>query len=176
MSRTVIVYSLVLGLGILGLCAGLSSWERSAHAANGLPDCQDGIDNDKDGLVDYPADPGCTSADDVSELDSASSDLGENRFDLSLADLNPLPRIGRRIGRRHDRWSRPGQRLFAGRRLDDHHERPPLLRPPARGLERLRHRQRWHPHGPHRHRAVRRAGSRADSSARGLSCPLLRRL
>ncbi len=91
MSRSVIVYSLVLGLGILGLCAGLSSWERSAHAANGLPDCQDGIDNDNDGLVDYPADPGCSAADDVSELDGASNDLGANHFDLALADLDPKP-------------------------------------------------------------------------------------
>jgi hypothetical protein len=30
-------------------------------------DCQDGIDNDGDGLVDHPADPGCANAGDLSE-------------------------------------------------------------------------------------------------------------
>ena len=32
------------------------------------PECSDGIDNDGNGLVDYPADPGCTSADDDTEF------------------------------------------------------------------------------------------------------------
>ncbi|MBU0906623.1 MAG: right-handed parallel beta-helix repeat-containing protein, partial [Nanoarchaeota archaeon] len=31
--------------------------------------CSDGIDNDADGLIDYPADPGCDSTNDNSELD-----------------------------------------------------------------------------------------------------------
>jgi len=31
------------------------------------PQCDDGIDNDSDGMVDYPADPGCTDADDDTE-------------------------------------------------------------------------------------------------------------
>ncbi|MEO6955062.1 MAG: hypothetical protein ABI321_24900 [Polyangia bacterium] len=87
MSRSVIVYSLVLGLGILGICAGLSSLERSAHAANGIPDCEDGLDNDGDGLVDFPADPGCSSLEDPSEL-NALIDAGPQQFDLSLADLS----------------------------------------------------------------------------------------
>jgi len=34
------------------------------------PDCSDGIDNDGDGLIDYPADPGCTSPTDNSEHES----------------------------------------------------------------------------------------------------------
>jgi hypothetical protein len=29
--------------------------------------CQDGRDNDKDGLTDYPADPGCKSPEDTTE-------------------------------------------------------------------------------------------------------------
>ncbi|MBU0536327.1 MAG: hypothetical protein KKE20_05140, partial [Nanoarchaeota archaeon] len=33
------------------------------------PLCSDGIDNDGDGLVDYPADPGCEDADDDNETD-----------------------------------------------------------------------------------------------------------
>ncbi len=31
------------------------------------PQCDDGIDNDSDGLIDFPADPGCTNADDDTE-------------------------------------------------------------------------------------------------------------
>lgn len=105
MSRSVIVYSLVLGLGILGMCAGLSTLERRAHAENGIPDCEDGIDNDGDGLVDFPADPGCSSPQDTSEIGGANdggandggaldggaqpSDGGAHQFDLSLADLSP---------------------------------------------------------------------------------------
>jgi hypothetical protein len=40
-----------------------------AWMADLAPDCSDGIDNDGDGLVDYPADPGCTSPTDTSEHD-----------------------------------------------------------------------------------------------------------
>ena len=36
-----------------------------------IPACEDGIDNDGDGLIDYPADPGCTSPSDHSEQDPA---------------------------------------------------------------------------------------------------------
>jgi hypothetical protein len=35
------------------------------------PACSDGNDNDADGLTDYPADPGCTSATDTDETDPA---------------------------------------------------------------------------------------------------------
>jgi hypothetical protein len=34
-----------------------------------LPACSDGIDNDADGLIDHPADPGCTDASDTDETD-----------------------------------------------------------------------------------------------------------
>jgi hypothetical protein len=37
----------------------------------GVPSCNDGIDNDGDGLVDFPADPGCSSPTDISEHDAA---------------------------------------------------------------------------------------------------------
>lgn len=39
------------------------------------PACSDGIDNDSppDGLIDYPNDPGCTSASDTSEADSVNT-------------------------------------------------------------------------------------------------------
>jgi hypothetical protein len=35
--------------------------------------CADGIDNDSDGLIDYPADPGCTAASDNDETDPAAT-------------------------------------------------------------------------------------------------------
>ncbi|MBN2142509.1 hypothetical protein JW711_04215 [Candidatus Woesearchaeota archaeon] len=38
--------------------------------------CRDGVDNDGDGLVDYPADPGCSSKNDASELGSNECDDG----------------------------------------------------------------------------------------------------
>jgi hypothetical protein len=48
--------------------------------AQAVPQCEDGIDNDGDTLIDYPADPGCSSPMDDSELDSvdmsATSDAG----------------------------------------------------------------------------------------------------
>lgn len=47
----------------------------TASADDGDPataDCSDGIDNDFDGAIDYPADPGCSSASDTSEVDSSS--------------------------------------------------------------------------------------------------------
>jgi acid phosphatase type 7 len=33
------------------------------------PACSDGLDNDADGLIDHPADPGCTDASDTDEID-----------------------------------------------------------------------------------------------------------
>lgn len=38
-------------------------------AENAAPACSDGLDNDGDGKVDFPADPGCSSLADVSEAD-----------------------------------------------------------------------------------------------------------
>ncbi|HII71147.1 TPA: PKD domain-containing protein [Candidatus Woesearchaeota archaeon] len=55
----------------------------------GLPACSDGQDNDGDGLVDYPADPGCTSAQDDDEYNAplpACSDGLDNDGD-GLVDM-----------------------------------------------------------------------------------------
>jgi len=59
------------------------------------PQCSDGIDNDGDGLVDYPADPGCSSATDDDEANAApppppppppiGNCLVSNRTDWALA-------------------------------------------------------------------------------------------
>jgi outer membrane protein assembly factor BamB len=58
------------GLSVLGYvatdpdpeCTGLAWLDRE-----GLRFCQNGLDDDGDGLADYPDDPGCDSADDLSE-------------------------------------------------------------------------------------------------------------
>ncbi len=39
------------------------------------PACSDGIDNDGDGLIDFPADPGCSSASDTDETDPIGGDM-----------------------------------------------------------------------------------------------------
>ena len=41
-------------------------------------DCSDGVDNDGDGLTDYPDDPGCSSATDTSELNAPSGGGGDD--------------------------------------------------------------------------------------------------
>lgn len=46
---------------------GASGATSSAQAAK--PQCMDRVDNDGDGKIDYPADPGCTAKNDQSEID-----------------------------------------------------------------------------------------------------------
>ncbi|PIS05119.1 MAG: hypothetical protein COT81_02740, partial [Candidatus Buchananbacteria bacterium CG10_big_fil_rev_8_21_14_0_10_42_9] len=41
-----------------------------------LPQCSDGVDNDGDGLVDYPNDPGCVSASDDDEMNAVEPPIG----------------------------------------------------------------------------------------------------
>jgi len=54
----------------------------SPSPAPGTPRvCSDGIDNDGDGLVDYPQDPGCRSANDFAEKHPACSDGLDNDGD-----------------------------------------------------------------------------------------------
>jgi len=45
-------------------------------------ECKDGIDNDGDGLIDYPNDPGCSFSEDVSEINPSSLCTGQNCPDL----------------------------------------------------------------------------------------------
>lgn len=59
----------------------------------GKPACNDGIDNDGDGKVDFPKDPGCENAEDSSEIDalkSACSDGADNDGD-GLVDFPEDP-------------------------------------------------------------------------------------
>ena len=60
-------------------------------ACQGAPTCSDGVDNDRDGLIDHPSDTGCSDANDVSEtnpalpcddgVDNDSDGLVDNRRD-----------------------------------------------------------------------------------------------
>lgn len=80
-----------------GICA-----ERNAVRAKAkvkrvkLQKCRDKKDNDKDGLVDYPADPGCSSRKDNSEKNGSGSNKppqndGELGAGASLAGRRPFP-------------------------------------------------------------------------------------
>lgn len=50
-----------------GLIVDLYAYRDAILATIDRPDCANGLDDDGDGLADHPNDPGCTSADDVSE-------------------------------------------------------------------------------------------------------------
>jgi hypothetical protein len=57
-----------------------------------LPDCADGIDNDGDGATDFPADPGCANASDISEKDpSHPCDDGADNDGDGLVDYPADP-------------------------------------------------------------------------------------
>jgi hypothetical protein len=67
--KKLVTLSLVLGAASLATgCIFVSD-----NGYSPPPRCSDGYDNDGDGLVDYPADPGCSSANDDSELDSGAA-------------------------------------------------------------------------------------------------------
>lgn len=48
----------------------------STFAIFGAPSCSDNVDNDSDGKIDYPADPGCTSTTDNTEEDAVPAAPG----------------------------------------------------------------------------------------------------
>jgi large repetitive protein len=53
--------------------------------------CSDGIDNDMDGLIDYPADPGCDSPADDSENNPATPPICKNNVDDDMDGLMDYP-------------------------------------------------------------------------------------
>ncbi len=64
---------------IVSLTLALWSCGGKNGASNGQPQCSDGIDNDGDGLIDFPDDPGCTSPDDDSEDSLPSPQCSDGR-------------------------------------------------------------------------------------------------
>lgn len=49
---------------------------NNVNQSSNEPECSDGIDNDNDGLVDFPADPGCSSSQDNSEAGGGNNGGG----------------------------------------------------------------------------------------------------
>lgn len=64
---------LALLLVLLGLAAG--GTHRAAEATVAAPQCSDGIDNDRDGIVDWRRDPGCGSRNDATERTPLTCDI-----------------------------------------------------------------------------------------------------
>jgi len=65
-------------------------YRRGAFDTTPLAECEDGIDNDGDELTDFPANPGCESADDPLEVPEPAAAL------LQLAALAILALLRRR--------------------------------------------------------------------------------
>lgn len=58
----------------------------SLSCTNVPPACSDGLDNDGDSLIDYPADPGCTSASDFSEFNGGGSNAAQVFYVCFISD------------------------------------------------------------------------------------------
>jgi hypothetical protein len=71
-----------------GLIVDLFAYRNDILAVVDRPDCNDGLDEDGDGLVDYPSDPGCAYAGDFSErgvgyqCDNGVDDDGDSAIDF----------------------------------------------------------------------------------------------
>jgi hypothetical protein len=72
-----------------GYASDLYHYRASLLAIIDRPDCDDGLDDDLDGLADYPADPGCSSPTDTDEreptlaCDNGLDDDGDGLIDLA---------------------------------------------------------------------------------------------
>src|SRR4030042_4265712 len=58
-------------VGILALSVLVAVFVLAKPTPGGLAVCKDAIDNDNDGLTDFPSDPGCTSKNDATETSSS---------------------------------------------------------------------------------------------------------
>jgi hypothetical protein len=73
--------------GDFGVIVDLFSYRDDILAVIDQPDCSDGLDDDGDGLTDFPNDPGCTDAFDTDErgaayeCDNGLDDDGDGLFD-----------------------------------------------------------------------------------------------
>jgi hypothetical protein len=73
----------------VSLIADLDFYRSQILAVIDEPDCDDGLDEDGDGLVDYPEDPGCASALDFDEQDAGL--VCDNGIDDDLDGLFDFP-------------------------------------------------------------------------------------
>jgi hypothetical protein len=76
-----------------GYHAGSDGESMGVVTAGGPPPppaaCADGVDNDSDGLTDYPADPGCSSASDTDETDAPVDHTPVAAFTVSPEPSSP---------------------------------------------------------------------------------------
>ena len=74
--------------GNAGMIVDLYAYRSDILAITDRPDCNDGLDDDRDGLADFPSDPGCASATDTSErgatlvCDNGVDDDGDGLIDF----------------------------------------------------------------------------------------------
>ncbi len=82
-----------ISTSLYGDLAQAAAWPHAQNETFNLPitpiECADGIDNDGDGLIDFPADPGCRSASDALEAPQCSDGV-DNDGD-SLIDFPADP-------------------------------------------------------------------------------------
>ena len=75
--------------GNVGIISDLFFYRDEILAVIDQPDCDDGLDDDADGFIDYPADPGCASPTDSDETspflvcDNGLDDDGDGLVDLA---------------------------------------------------------------------------------------------
>jgi hypothetical protein len=75
--------------GNAGIIADLFAYRSEILAVIDQPDCDDGLDDDGDGLIDFPADPGCSSLTDSDERNLAlACDNGLDDDTDGLTDMN----------------------------------------------------------------------------------------
>lgn len=70
---------LVLGLSLLLTACGGGGDNNNKTMTTDKPQCSDGIDNDGDGLIDFPDDPGCVGENDESEDSLPSPQCSDGR-------------------------------------------------------------------------------------------------
>jgi len=74
LDKNIVLVGLVLAVILL---VGQGCVGEAKGAVPGKPACKDGKDNDGDRLIDYPADPGCSSAEDRDEYNAPAAYCGD---------------------------------------------------------------------------------------------------
>lgn len=72
------------------ILGGVPAWRGEPVSNPGWCDCDDGLDNDGDGLIDFPADPGCVSRLDISEWPPNSRDESREYNLILLERINRM--------------------------------------------------------------------------------------